>query len=144
MSKIEIIIGEEFPKKVIPLIDSAKNSIDIVVFDWLWYPQNPGSSVQLFNQSIIRAVRRGVKVRAIANNYQIINRLKSFRIEAKRLSCKGLVHCKVMIIDDEVAVVGSHNYTQGAFTMNYELSVAFEITDEAKTILTFFNNLWSL
>jgi hypothetical protein len=30
---IESIVGSQFPKKVIPLIDSAKKSIDIVVFD---------------------------------------------------------------------------------------------------------------
>ncbi len=56
---METIIGKEFPQKVIPLIEQAKTSIDIVVFDWRWYPQDPGASVQLFNQAIVRAVRRG-------------------------------------------------------------------------------------
>ena len=68
---MDTIIGKEFPDKVIPLIDNAKYTIDIVVFDWRWYPQDPGASVQLFNQSIVRSVRRGVKVRAIANRNQI-------------------------------------------------------------------------
>jgi len=136
------IIGKEFPEKVIPLIDEAKNSIDIVVFDWRWYPNDPGSSAQLFNQALVRAARRGVKIRAIANNDEIINILKSVGIEAKKLISKKLLHCKLMIIDDETIITGSHNYTQNAFQMNLELSVILKVGDEVKRFLDFFNNLY--
>ena len=139
---MEAIIGKEFPEKVIPLIDSAKHSIDIVVFDWRWYPQDPGNSVQLFNQAIVRASRRGVKVRVIANNDEIVRVLKSVGIEAKKFITQKLIHCKLMIIDDEIAIVGSHNYTQSAFEMNYELSIIIKGRDEIQRIIQFFNNIF--
>jgi phosphatidylserine/phosphatidylglycerophosphate/cardiolipin synthase-like enzyme len=139
---METIIGKEFPKKVIPLIDQAKTSIDIVVFDWRWYPQDPGASVQLFNQAIIRAVRRGVKVRAIANNDEIVNILKQNGCEAKKLLTAKLVHPKIMIIDNEIAITGSHNYTQSAFQMNFEVSMILRGREEIKRLIEFFNNIY--
>ena len=136
------IIGKEFPNKVIPLIDQAKTSIDIVVFDWRWYPQNPGSPVQLFNQALVRAVRRGVKVRAIANNIEIISTLKNVGVQAKKLVTPRLVHVKMMIIDGQKVILGSHNYTESAFQMNYELSVLLDEVEPDNQFLEFFNNLY--
>ena len=140
---IEPIIGKEFPNKVIPLIDQAKTSIDIVVFDWRWYPNDPANPVQLFNQAIVRAVRRGAKVRAIANNDEIVATLKACGVLAKRLTAKNLIHCKLMIIDDEILILGSHNYTQSAFTMNYEVSIIVEGRENLTNFINFFNNLYN-
>ncbi len=139
---IEIIIGKEFPQKVIPLIKQAKTSIDIIVFDWRWYPQDPGAIVQIFNQELIQAVQRGVRVRAIVNNDELANILKQNNCAAKRLLTKKLVHCKIMIIDNEIVITGSHNYTQSAFQVNYEVSLIFQGRAESKKILDFFNILY--
>ena len=141
---IETIIGSQFPKKVIPLIDQAVKSIDIIVFDWRWYPQDPGASVQLFNQSIVRARRRGVRVRAIVNNDEIIRVLKEVGCEAKKLITQSLVHSKLMIIDYSLVISGSHNYTQSAFQMNLETSVIFDDAVAAVGFQKFFEGLWGL
>jgi len=140
---METISGRQFPKKVIPLIEAAKNTLDIVVFDWRWYPFDPGASVQLFNQAIVRAIRRGVKVRAIANNDQIVAILLKEGAQAKRLTTSNLLHCKLMIFDEAKVVIGSHNYTQNAFETNFELSVALDIPAGCLDFFNFFNALWS-
>jgi len=140
---MEAIIGKQFPKKVIPLIDSAKNSIKIVVFDWRWYPQDPANPVQPFNQALVRAVRRGVKVQAVANNDEIVKTLNDCGVVAKRLTSKNLLHCKLMVIDDKIVVIGSHNYTQSAFTTNFELSVIVETEEIDIKIDNFFNTLFN-
>lgn len=139
---MEAIIGREFPEKVIPLIDQAKNTIDVVVFDWRWYPQNPGSPVQLFNQAIARAIKRGVVVRAIANTPQIVSILNNIGARAKKLTTPHLVHAKIMIIDDQFLIIGSHNYTETAFLMNFEVSVIVEDEKTIKRVKEFFNNLY--
>ena len=143
MTKTETIIGREFPKKVVPLIEHAVNSIDVIVFDWRWYPQDPGASVQLFNQAILRAVRRGVKIRVIANNVQIVSILKHEGCQAKQLMTEKLVHCKMMIIDGQIVITGSHNYTQSAFQMNLELSIVFDDPLAIDQCLVFFNSLFN-
>lgn len=139
---LSVVSGSQFPKVVIPLINSAKQSIDIIVFDWRWYPQDPGALCQLFNQAIVRAATRKVAIRAIANNDQIINTLKAVGAEAKRLLTSKLVHCKLMIIDNKIVITGSHNYTQGAFQMNLELSLILHDVSDVVPFTNFFNNLW--
>ena len=145
-SKTEIapIIGSQFPKVVIPKIDNAKKSIKIVVFDWRWYPNDIGNPCQLFNQSIVRALHRGVQVDVITNNSEILSTLKEVGAQAKKLITKNLVHAKLMIIDDSLVIIGSHNYTQSAFTTNYEISAMYDDEKSAKSFAFFFNNLKGL
>lgn len=139
---IQSIIGREFPDKVIPLIQNAQHTIKVIVFDWRLYPNDPANSVQIFNSAIAGACRRGVAVSCIANHTDIISALKTIGCEAKKLSAPNLVHVKMMLIDDKILVVGSHNYTQHAFTMNYELSVIIDDQPDLSRFTDFFNNLW--
>lgn len=142
--KIESVIAQEFPKKVVPLIQEARNSINIIVFDWRWYPDNIGSSAQIFNQAIIQAARRGVKVRVLTNCQSIINLLNQNKISAKKFHSKKLLHCKFMMIDDRHLITGSHNYTQSAFSANMELSVILKNLAEPDRFIKFFNNLFGV
>lgn len=139
---IKIISGSQFPAQVIPLIEKATKSINVVVFDWRWYPSDAGSSVQLFNQAIVRAARRGVKVCGIVNNDQIVRIFKENGCNFKKIITPKLVHCKLMVIDDEVAITGSHNYTASAFQMNLELSVVIDEADAIAGLQNFFSNIW--
>ena len=139
---MEAIIGKQFPDKVIPLIENAKNSIKIVVFDWRWYPNDPANPVQLFNQAIIRAKRRGVNVKVVTNISDIIKILTTEKIEAKKPATPKLIHSKMMIIDDKILILGSHNYTQSAFTMNHEISAIIKGREDLAGFLKFFNDLF--
>ena len=141
---MESIIGKQFPKKVIPLIENAKQSIKIIVFDWRWYPNDPANPVQLFNQSIIRAKRRGVDVKIISNCESVLKIFRDQGIEAKKPVSKNLVHVKLMIFDDKDIVIGSHNFTQNAFTTNFEVSTYIPDCPDILNYLNFFNSLWQL
>jgi len=142
-SATQVILGKEFPEKVIPLIASAQKSIDIVVFDWRFYPTDLGSAVSLFNQAIIQCARRNVAVRCITNSADVLTLLKDNGIEARRLISKSLVHCKLMIIDGEIVVTGSHNYTQSAFSLNFELSLVVYDPEVAAMCTHFFGRLFN-
>lgn len=138
----EAVIASDFPKKIIPLIDEAKNSLDICVFDWRWYPSDPAGACQQFNNAIVRASKRGVKVRAIVNNDSVAQTLKSVGVETKRFRSAFLLHCKLMILDEKTVVTGSHNYTQSAFSANYELSVILSEPENIADFQQFFKNLF--
>jgi phosphatidylserine/phosphatidylglycerophosphate/cardiolipin synthase-like enzyme len=139
---MQAIIGSQYPEIVIQRINEAKTEIDIIVFDWRWYANDPGSPVQLFNQSLVRAVRRGVRVRAIVNNESIAQTLKALGIEAKKLQTNNLVHAKIIIIDKKEAIIGSHNFTSPAFEKNYELSALIDDQNVVSDYSLYFNNLW--
>ena len=141
---METIIGKEFPNKVIPLIQKAKISIEIIVYDWRWYPNEPGINIQKFNNEIINAAKRNITVRVIAEPEKTRQILNQNRVEAKKLISKKTIHTKLMLIDKEITIIGSHNYTKNAFNLNEEVSI---ITDDKETIdrlKKYFNNLWSL
>jgi len=139
---MQAIIGKQFPKIIIPKIDEAKQSIKIIVFDWRWYANDPGNPVQLFNQALVRAVRRGVVVKAVANFPDIVKTLQAVGVEAKKLTTKNLVHAKMIIVDEKIVVVGSHNISVPAFTTNYEVSTMFEDEQAAKEYSQFFDSVW--
>ncbi len=143
MPQIESVIGSDFPKKIIPFIQAAKNSIKIVVFDWRWYPNEPGNPCQQFNHAILTAKNHGVEVKVITNIKEVVNLLNQQGCQAKYPESKHLVHAKIMIVDDKHLVIGSHNYTQSAFTMNREASVIIRDFSDIGPFVDFFNNLFS-
>lgn len=140
---MDSIIGKQFPVKVVPLIEQAKKSIKIVVFDWRWYPNNPSHPVQRFSQAIIQAKRRGLEVKVIANSLGIVNILKQQGCDAKKPLTPKLIHSKIIIIDEEILIIGSHNYTQSAFTMNHEASIVVKGQENLKGFIKYFNNLYN-
>jgi len=141
---MEIVIGSEFAEKVIPFINESKTSIDIVVFDWRWYFANPSIRISAFNQAIVRAVKRGVAVRALTNSNDTIKTLNGLGVKAARIHSRRLLHCKFMLIDDRFLITGSHNYTQSAFEMNHELSLIVENEVGWPAIRQYFQNLFGL
>jgi phosphatidylserine/phosphatidylglycerophosphate/cardiolipin synthase-like enzyme len=141
---MQTIIGKEFPEKVIPLIDNAKTSIKIIVFDWRFYPDDNNSSVQNFNRSIFSACKRGVEVKALVNSESLLACLKQNGVQAKKIYSVKLMHAKMILIDDEILVIGSHNYTQSAFTMNLEISVIVPLDKDDKVLSNYFKNIWPL
>ncbi len=138
------VIGKEFPTAVIPLIRAAQKSLDVVVFDWRWYGGDVSNPVQQFNRAIFEAVKRNVKVRVITNARDVIARMKTHGIQAEKLVTSKLVHSKLMIIDDEVVILGSHNYTQSAFCMNLEASIIVKHKATAEEYKKYFLNIWPL
>ena len=138
----EIIISREFPKKVIPLIKKAKKSIDIIVFDWGWYPDEIGEPIQIFNNAIFNANKHGVNVRAIVQKRLINAILNNLNIKAKILHSSKLLHIKLMIIDGEIAILGSHNYTKNAFNVNHEVSIIVKDQTSIEKLTEYFNNFF--
>lgn len=138
------IISKDFPKVVIPLLDSALFSIDIVVFDWRFYKNDPANAVSLFNTAIARACRRGVSVRCLVQNDGVVDRLKELGCNARKLNSKRILHTKLLIVDKTQVVIGSHNYTQNAFTSNHEASIFVVLAHPDNQLMEYFNNLFGL
>ena len=138
---IEPIFGGEFPVKVIPLIEAAIKSIKIIVFDWRWYPTDPASPCQKFNNALIAAKKRCVEISVLTNCNDTLNILRSVGIKAKKPISRRLLHSKIIIIDEKILIIGSHNYTQNAFTSNFEASVILNGCDDLTKFVQYFNAL---
>jgi len=144
MSEPVAVIAQDFPRVVIPLVEGAEESIRIIVFDWRWYPSAQGSAVSRFNRAICDAVLRGVKVQCLVNNAGVMQRLKDAGAEARMLHTKKMLHTKMLLVDSRKIVIGSHNYTQHAFTMNEEASILVDLGTENNQFVQYFTALWGL
>ena len=140
--KTEILIGREFAQQVIPLIRNAKKSINIIVYNWLWYPNEIGSKIQVFNQALIRANRRGIDVRAVVQKTLIAEILRREKVKVRKIESGRVLHTKLMIIDNEMAILGSHNYTMNAFNINYEVSAIIHDAQIVSDLKEYFKNFF--
>lgn len=138
----KILISREFPQVVIPLIKNAQKSINIIVFDWGWYADEIGEQIQIFNNAIYNANKHGIKIQVIAQKNVICSILKGLNISVKKFESKKLLHTKLMIIDEEIAILGSHNYTKNAFNLNYEVSIITREKESIQKLQNYFNNLF--
>lgn len=139
---VESILGKEYTEKVIPLIEAAKWRVSVLVFDWRWYPQDISSPASLLNQAILRAHRRKLDVRALVNMADTVRELTGLGMKVRKVWSKDLLHAKVMLIDDEIAVIGSHNFTASAFSKNYECSVIIKGKEAVAPFVHYFETIY--
>jgi len=138
------IIADKFPTLVIPLLDSAEETIDIVVYDWRFYKNQPANPVSLFNTALSRAVKRGVVVRCLVSSDVVVDQLNKIGCRARRLHSEKMLHTKMLLIDSLKLVIGSHNYTQNAFSRNEEASVFVNMASIDNDFVKYYNNLYGV
>lgn len=153
MAEIQSLIAQHYSKKVIPLVLNARSNIEVLMYEWKWYSHKPSAGVQKLNLALTSAARKGVKIKALLNsesmghaltriNSNTVSFLQRYGIDAK-LGCFGsVVHAKMMIIDDEILILGSHNYTHSAFTRNQEASIIVIGREEIRPYRIYFKGLW--
>ena len=125
---------------VIPLINQAKESIDLSIF---FLTHNNAS------KALVRAKERGVKVRVIVdatgatNGYSKHKYLRENNIEVKVETWGGKMHMKSALIDKKHIIVGSMNWTSAGESKNDENTlIILNDVINGKKISKFFEELW--
>jgi len=127
-----LLFNSQYPSMVGDLIDAAKVSIKILMFYIV-----PGSSgVDSLLQKLVDAKARGVAVKVVLDkdregdvyNSREINKaafefLEGHGIDVTFDDEETLLHAKLLVIDDDISVVGSHNWTAGSFYNFEDISV---------------------
>lgn len=142
ISKNETLLGSAYASRLVSLFDSAERTIDILMFDWRWYENEPANPMQLVNNALVRAVRRGVVVRAVTSSPAMVSRLLRIGVQARKVNQKGIMHSKCILLDSSVAVVGSHNFSQSAMLSNVETSIVLPDESSVADLSLFFSRLW--
>jgi phosphatidylserine/phosphatidylglycerophosphate/cardiolipin synthase-like enzyme len=138
------LFSRQFVPAVIPHIDAAHNSIDVIMFDWRLYPGATEHPVMQLTDALARAASRRVCVRVLGSNALTRARLEQLGIKCRGLYAEKMVHAKVMVIDDEVVIIGSHNYTASAMFRNLEISIIANLGDAATEWRRYFDGLWGV
>ncbi len=132
-------------------IELAKNSIDIAIYSF---------THKKISKKLKDASKRGVKIRIIfdeeLNNEQnkyskLPNLAKIKNINCKLIKGKyqknrdyfGKMHNKFAIIDEKKVIFGSANFSNSAFSLNYEILYIKDDLTLAKKFKTYFDTIYS-
>lgn len=140
----EVLIGKEFADATIAYIENAQRSIEIIAYDWRWYPSQIGSKIQKLNTALILASKRGVLVRALTNTHEAVSALQHQAIDVHIWENPRTLHTKLILIDNYVAILGSHNLTMNALELNQEVSIVVEDKGAIAKLKNYWDQLWPL
>jgi phosphatidylserine/phosphatidylglycerophosphate/cardiolipin synthase-like enzyme len=100
-------------------------------------------------QALVRAHQRGVKVRVLMDqktqksNSFVIDVLQAADIAVRQDGKHAIAHNKVMVIDQEVVITGSFNFTNSAATRNAENFLILKSSDLATQYRLQWQNHWA-
>ena len=146
--------GQTFALSLIEEIKTARFSIDVMQYQWNFYVSKPDNPVQKMNQLLLRKIRSGLKCRILLNKEGRGQNLTKINMKASRyLKEAGAVvkfgrtfpitHAKLWLIDDDTSIVGSHNLSGRAFTVNNEVSALIKSKPVTQEYRRYFDVLWS-
>ena len=121
-------------------ISRANESVHVMVY---------GFTLDDLSEALIEAKGRGVEVRVLvddvtAKSYpQSLSYLKEHGVPVRLdESPKVTTHVKLVLIDGNYSLIGSHNWTESALKYNHELSVLIESGSVYEALEGYFNGIW--
>ena len=139
----KILFNSDYRSAVVPLIQKARQSIRIFMYDWRWYVDGFSNDVSLINSALISASRRGVKVQVIANSNDVPKDVLTLNFAVKSWTKTKSMHAKCIVIDSDTIILGSHNLTQNAMGLNLEISCVVLSEPSAGLLIKYFDSIWS-
>ena len=138
-AKVFFSPGDKCLKAIKGLLGLARQKVDICVFT---------ITDNRLSEAIIRAHRRGVRIRIISDNDKAhdtgsdVRQLIQAGIPLRTDKTPDHMHHKFALIDGNTALTGSYNWTRSAAADNFENLV---VTDDPKVVKPFqreFDRLW--
>ncbi len=139
---VQPLFEREYEETVMELLRQARKSIYVSMY----FIQMSEIEVLPVNQLVnrlIEAHERGVEVYVVLEggnrtefinrlNKEVKNRLEDVGIRVRMNSSRTINHVKLIVVDDFISVIGSHNWTLTAFRRNQESSVMIKSADVAR------------
>lgn len=124
---------------VIRTINSAKKTIDVAIYSF---------TSRKIAQSLVAAKKRGVRIRIIMDKDQNRSKyskkryLQKYRIPIATNRGEGLMHHKFAVIDTQIVITGSYNWTVSANMYNHENLLIIKSPELAKIYEKEFTKMW--
>lgn len=125
--------------EIMYVLKNARNTIDICVFTI--------SDDRIF-EVMADAHKRGIKIRVITDNDKQfdlgsdIDKMKAIGIPVKIDCSTGHMHHKFAVVDNEVLLTGSYNWTRSAAFKNYENVMSLKHKRTVSRFSKQFEELW--
>jgi phosphatidylserine/phosphatidylglycerophosphate/cardiolipin synthase-like enzyme len=149
---VQLVTDVQYFEVAKKLIHEAKYSIKVMMFEMGYYDKYPNTPSNLLVKELMNATKRGVKVEVILEVKEGEDRTaKRNRHTGKILSEGGVeviydplsktTHAKLMVVDGQLSLLGSTNWTYYALTSNNEASVLIRSQELARAIIDYFNGV---
>jgi len=149
---VQLVTDAQYFQIAKKMIQEAKTSIQVTMFEMGYYDRYSNTPSNLLIQELVNAKKRGVKVEVILDVREGEDRTtKRNRQTGKILSDGGVevvfdplfktTHAKLMIVDGQLTLLGSTNWTYYALTNNNEVSVLIRSKEMAKALMDYFNGV---
>ena len=133
--------GDDCENAIVSSIRNAKHSVKICVFT---------ISENVISDAVVKAHKEGISVKIITDN----DKLNDMGSDIRMLSKAGIriridqssshMHHKFCVVDKEVLLTGSYNWTKSAADRNQENILVTEDPKMVKSYLSEFEKLWDL
>lgn len=151
---VQIIADAQYFQTAQKLIQEAKESIRVMMFEMGYYDDHPNSPSNLLIRELIQARKRGVKVEVVLEARDDEDRTTKRNRGSGKLLVEGGIdviydplfkttHAKMMIVDGKLTLVGSTNWTYYALTNNHEVSLLVRSKEVARELIEYFNRVKS-
>jgi len=130
-------------ERLVQAISESKSSVDIAIFNFTSHN---------LRAALVKAKKRGVKIRVIADAKQMENDEHSligtlmqegFEVKLLKQQGQGIMHNKFAIFDKKLLSTGSYNWTESAEHKNYENVLFLSSQDVIKAYQKEFDELWT-
>jgi hypothetical protein len=154
------ISGRDYYPAAEKAIQEAKESIYMVMYRVGLYSYDKASHVYNLVNELIQAHRRGVIVKVILDqNIDFVGKrnidewmpegknawcfkvLKEAGVDVRYDDLTTYTHAKAIVIDSEITIMGSSNWSESAFNKNAEVNLLVRSKDLAKEILEYFKTI---
>ncbi len=152
-SHSKLILNEEYFQVAHREIRKARESIYLIAYLFLLYDYQDAYPNRIF-KDLIDAQKRGVSVHVILDypkpeytdeegpkNQEAYEKLKQAGINVRFDSPEKRTHNKVLVIDKETIIVGSHNYSFDGLRYNNEASLLLRDKDKARRLIGYFDQI---
>lgn len=133
------------------MIESAKSSIDISTFKAEVTSKPRGKKLMRFFEALVERKAAGLRVRFLLSwnelrrmvpsaNKSAISYLKKHNIDVKILPHNRCCHAKIILVDYQKAIIGSHNLSVCSVSKNFEVSCFISDRQSVADLQWVYNN----
>lgn len=159
---VDLLLGPEYAKKVLPLIQSAQKRCWVAVYVASYSDSFEFSIQNRLYKALVERFKKGVDVRIILDesyewdvmkgkpsdkrstkNDVVFQYFKENGVPVLMDSPDQTMHGKFVVVDDSWVVLGSTNWTYSALSKNVEVSSILKNEALNQEMQNFFKTLWN-
>ena len=152
---IHLLTGDDWAPWFVNAVDQAVSSVHLSIYLLSDHWRSPEvGNLDLVN-TLAQASVRGLNCRCIIDQPHVVNRQLKYNIKAAaKLQASGwkirvmpdkkTLHEKILLLDKQIAVIGSHNISKASAISNFDTSLAVESVLLAERLYRQFWERWRL